>query len=256
MYINDHEDWYKNPEFWRIYKPLMFDPDRMEDTPLEARNIVELAGIKPSSDILDLCCGEGRHAVEFALKGHHVTGLDITASYLEQGRKNAKAAGVDVHFIEQDVRNFREPESYDFALNFFTSFGYFDDPDDDLLFCRNACESLKPGGKFMIDTLGKETLALNFRESEWFQRDGYLIMLEYKILDGWTHVENRWLFLRDDHAERTVLYEAVFKHRLYSAVEMAQLLSEAGFSEVRFFGSLDGIPYDHKAERMIVLAVK
>ena len=255
MFINDHEDWFKNPEFWRIYKPLMFDPDRLEDTPVEARMMLRLAEIDSPSDILDLCCGEGRHSIEFARMGHRVTGIDITKPYLEQGRKNS-AAGADVRFLEQDVLDFTEPEGYDFALNFFTSFGYFDDPDDDLRFCENACKSLRPGGRFLIDTIGKETIALHFKESEWFQRDGFLIMLEYRVTDGWTHIENRWLFTSDDHDKPGILYEAVFRHRLYSAVEMAQLLSEAGFSEVRFFGSLDGRPYDHKAERMLAVAIK
>ncbi|MDC7226626.1 MAG: methyltransferase domain-containing protein [Spirochaetales bacterium] len=256
MFIDDHEEWFKNPEFWKIYKPLMFDPDRMEDTPLETGRIVELAGINPSSDILDLCCGEGRHMIELAKLGHRVTGVDITDPYLERGRKNAADAGVDVRFIKQDVRSFTEENRYDFAMNYFTSFGYFDDVEDDLIFCSNACRSLKSGGSFLIDTIGKETAALHFKETEWFQRDGYLIMLEYKITDGWTHIENRWMFVSDDHSEPAVLYETVFRHRLYSAIEMADLLNRAGFSEVRFFGALDGRPYDHRAERMLTLAVK
>ncbi|HAK47196.1 MAG TPA: methyltransferase type 11 [Spirochaeta sp.] len=256
MFIDDHENWFKNPEFWQLYKPLMYDPDRMEDTPLEAEQILKLAGVKPSSDILDLCCGEGRHGIEFVKKGHRVTGVDITEPYLEQGRAKAVAAGADVNFVKQDVRSFVHEDSYDFAMNYFTSFGYFDDEEDDLRFCENACKSLRQGGSFLIDTIGKETAALHFKETEWFQRDGYLIMLEYKIPDGWTHIENRWLFLSDKHDKQAVLYETVFRHRLYSAVEMAELLTDAGFSEVRFYGALDGRPYDHKAERMLALAVK
>lgn len=256
MYIEDHEDWFKNPEFWELYKPLMFDPDRMEDTPIENEQILNLAGVKPDSDILDLCCGEGRHMIEFAKKGHSAVGVDITAPYLERGIKNARSAGVDVRFVKQDVRTFVEAEKYDFAMNYFTSFGYFDDEEDDLLLCENACKSLRPGGSFLVDTIGKETTALHFKETEWFQRDGYLIMLEYKIPDGWTHIENRWMYVSDDHGKPAVLYETVFRHRLYSAVEMAWLLNKAGFSEVRFYGALDGRPYNHKAERMLALAIK
>ena len=60
----------------------------------------------------------------------------------------------------------------------------------------------------------------------------------------------------DDPQKPAVLHEAVFRHRLYSAVEIAGLLTEAGFSEVRFFGGLDGRRYDHRAERMLAIAVK
>ncbi|MDC7124257.1 MAG: methyltransferase type 11, partial [Spirochaetales bacterium] len=95
-----------------------------------------------------------------------------------------------------------------------------------------------------------------FKETEWFNRDGYNIMLEYRVTDGWTHIENRWLFVSEDSTVPAQLNETVFRHRLYSAVEMAGLLTEAGFSEVRFYGALDGRLYDHKAERMLALAVK
>jgi SAM-dependent methyltransferase len=254
--IDDHADWYKNPEFWKLYKPLMFDPDRMADTVAETERVISLARLKPGMNVLDLCCGEGRHCIEFARRGYNVTGVDITLPYLEKAEQNIAEAGLDVRIVNSDVREFLEPEAYDFAMNFFSSFGYFDEIDDDLRFCRNVFKSLRQGGCFLIDTLGKETAALTYKESEWFQRDGYLIMLEYRITDGWTHIENRWIFISDDHTKPAVLYETVFRHRLYSAVEMAGLLTEAGFSEIRFFGSLDGRPYDHRAERMIVQAVK
>ena len=252
--IEDFEDWFKNPDFWEQYRPLMFDPDRMEDTPLEVDGMISLAEVREGSAVLDLCCGEGRHAFEFARRGYRVTGVDITEPYLRQAEKTRKESGLEVRFLKQDIRKFHEDGSFDFAFNFFTSFGYFDDPEDDLRFCRNVCRSLKPGGRFLIDTIGKETAALKFRPTEWFQRDGFCIMLEYKITDGWTHIENRWLFVSDDHDNPGILHETKFRHRLYSAVEMAQLLTEAGFSEVRFYGSLDGRPYDHKAERMLVVA--
>ena len=256
MLINDHDRWYENPDFWRIYEPLMFDPDRIEDTELEVEQMIRLSGIEPPADILDVCCGWGRHGFEFVKKGYTVTGVDITEPYLQQGREQAAKTGLKMKFIHQDVRDYKQENSYDLAVNFFSSFGYFDEPEDDLRFCENVCKSLRKNGIFLIDTIGKETAALKFKETEWFRRDGYLIMLEYEITDGWTHIRNRWRFLSDNPSEKNELYDAVFMHRLYSAVEMAKLLSEAGFTEIRFYGALDGRPYDHKAERMLCLAVK
>ncbi|MBI9107862.1 MAG: class I SAM-dependent methyltransferase [Spirochaetales bacterium] len=256
MLIEDYENWFKNPDFWVKYRPLMFDPDRMEDTGIDVSGLIKLAGLKDEMDILDLCCGEGRHSLEFARRGFHVTGIDITEPYLEQAEKSAKDEELDITFLRRDVREYVQEDGFDFAMNYFSSFGYFDDPEDDLLFCSNTCRSLKAGGSFLIDTIGKETAALHFKETEWFERDGYCIMLEYSITDGWTHIENRWLFISADHENPGILHETKFKHRLYSAVEMAELLTKAGFSEVRFFGGLDGRPYDHKAKRMLTLAIK
>ena len=256
MLIEDFERWFENPEFWEKYRPLMFDPDRMVDTPLEVDSMAAFAGISEGAKVLDLCCGYGRHSIEFASRGYEVTGVDITDVYLDSAIRDASEAGLKIDFRKEDVRKFRRSGHYDFAYNFFTSFGYFDDPDDDLIFCKNACDSLKPGGSFLIDTIGKETVALHFQRREWFKRDGFCIMLEYSVPDGWTHIENRWLFVSDSHDDPGILHETVFRHRLYSAVEMAQLLTEAGFSEVRFYGAIDGRPYDHRAERMIAVGVK
>ncbi|MDC7124287.1 MAG: class I SAM-dependent methyltransferase, partial [Spirochaetales bacterium] len=163
MLIKDSSDWFKNEEFWKLYEPLMFDPDRMADTGLEVDGIIALADLHPNQNILDACCGSARHSVEFAKKGFNVTGVDITEAYLKEARENIKNAGVNVDLVKDDVRKFKKPSSYDFAMNYYTSFGYFDDPEDDLTFCKNICDSLKKGGSFLIDTIGKETVALHFK---------------------------------------------------------------------------------------------
>lgn len=254
MRFESDDPWYLNEDFWTEYRSLMFDSDRLADTVREAEGILRLARPPAGGSLLDLCCGEGRHAIEMARQGFSVTGVDTNGPYLKTARSRGAEAGAAVEWVQEDVRRFVRPAAYDLAYNFFTSFGYFEEPEDDRKMVARVRNSLKPGGAFLIDTIGKETAALHFKPREWFQRDGYLIMLEYRIRDGWNSIENRWLFIEDDHRRDTKLREIVFQHRLYSAQEMGELLTEAGFESVEFYGALDGRLYDENAERMIALA--
>lgn len=256
MIIKADEDWFKNEDFWIQYKPLMFDKDRIEDTEKEVDSIIRLAAVKPGAAILDTCCGYGRHSLVFARKGCNVTGIDLSQAYLEEAVSNAKMEGLEIDYQRQDIREYNESHKFDVAVNYFSSFGYFQDETDDILMARNVFESLKPGGRFLIETRSKETACLQFKEREWFQRDGYIIILEYKLVDACTRILNRWLFIKDDHNKENQLTEVLYHIRLYSALEMARLLTDVGFSEVEFYGGIDGRSFDHNAETMIAVATK
>ena len=256
MKIKAGPDWFENEEFWLKYKPLMFDRDREEDTGLEVDAMLKLAGAKESLAVLDVCCGYGRHDMFFAKKGHKVCGTDISSVYLDQARADAARQGLDIEFIKTDARDFVRKGEFDLAVNYFSSFGYFEESEDDLKLARNVYDSLKPGGIFLIETRSKETACLQFKEREWFQRDGFIIILEYKLIDACTKMRNRWLFIGDSHQPGDELTEVEYDIRLYSALEMGMLLSEAGFDEIEFYGGIDGREFDHNAETMVALARK
>jgi SAM-dependent methyltransferase len=201
--------------------------------------------------VLDLCCGFGRIALELARRGFSVTGVDITETYLQTGADDAAYENLEVEFVLQDVRAFKRPDSFDLAVNLYISFGYFDDPQDDLLFAKNACESLKKGACFIIETLGKEIAVRDFVEAEWFERAGYTVLTEYAPVDSWGGLRNRWIIIKDDQR-----IEKVFTQRLYSAAELRRLLLDAGFSAVEIYGGWDEAPYDQRAEALIAVARK
>ncbi len=81
--------------------------------------------------------------------------------------------------------------------------------------------------------------------------DGTIVLEERKITGNWDRVEVRWTLIRED---RTC--EHRFQLRLFSARELTTLLTDVGFAEIRCFGSLDGAPYDEKAERLVIVARK
>jgi SAM-dependent methyltransferase len=137
--------WYDDDTFWENLDWFFFSQFcTPETTSIEADQIVLQPA--PSSSILDLCCGLGRHCLEFALREFRVTGVDRTARYLELARTRSREQGLDIELFQADMRTFKRADHFDFALNLFSSFGYFEDPNDDLQVLRNLQESFKPGG--------------------------------------------------------------------------------------------------------------
>jgi hypothetical protein len=116
----------------------------------------------------------------------------------------------------------------------FTSFGYFEDPAEDLKVAQIFPASLRAGGRLAIEMLGKEILARKFQEREWRTHDdGTIGLEERKIRDGWDWVDSRWILLRGGKR-----WEGTVSTRLYSGTEIAELLKRAGFGAVKLFGNL------------------
>jgi SAM-dependent methyltransferase len=238
----------------------MFDDAHWAEVPRVADGVTALArldlygppsGAASGPRLLDLCCGFGRISLELARRGFAVTGVDITESFLRTAGEDALYDGLDVEFVREDARSFRRPGFFDAAVNLYISFGYFEDPADDLLAARNVFDSLKPGGVFIMETLGKEIAVRDFIECEWFERAGYTVLTEYEAVDSWAALKNRWVLIRG--GERT---EKVFTQRLYAATELRRLLFEAGFDSVKIYGDWDESAYDEKAEKLIAVGGK
>ncbi len=243
--------WYEQDAFWKKWASFLFSKERWENAPEEVTNLLSLLKISPGASVLDLCCGPGRHSLELARCGFSVVGVDRTQTYLDQARKQAKTDGLDVEFIQEDMRRFCRPNAFDAVINLFTSFGYFEDEKDDKLVIKNMHRSLKDGGVFLIDTMGKEVLARMFRERDWQKIDGAIMLEERKLSKSWSWIENRWIMLKDGKVE-----EFELALRLYSAVELTALLTNSGFKKIKIHGDLVGAPYDHKAKRLVAVAHK
>ena len=245
------EAWHEQDAFWVKWAPVIFDERRWEQTQEEVTNIVSLLGISPGSSILDLGCGPGRHSLELARRGFSVVGLDRTRTYLEKARKRADIEGLNVEFIQDDMRSFCKPKAFNVVVSFFTSFGYFEDAADDRKVVTNVYQSLKDQGVFLIDIMGKEILARRFRERGWHQLDDITVLQERRVCRDWSWIENRWIMIKDGERE-----EHTVSHRIYSAVELVALLTGCGFDATDVYGDLAGAPYDHVAKRLIIVAHK
>lgn len=247
-----YKNWFEDDSFWEVMSPSLFTEDQWHKASGRVDSVVKLLKLPPAGSVLYHCCGPGRHSLEFARRGYNVTGVDRTSRYIEEAKRRARAEGLFVDFVLSDIRDYSQPGRFDAAVNLFTSFGYFEDAEDDKKVVRNLYESLKPGGRLLIEAMGKEILARIFRERDWHREDdGSYLLQERKILQNWSWIENKWTLIKEGQA-----FELEFAYRPYSATEMTNLLLEAGFKSVTIFGHLSEIPYDHEAKRLVAIALK
>jgi len=239
--------WFENESFWKAFYPAMFGEQRFAQAAAEVEQVIALSRVA-SGAAVDLGCGPARHSALLAQRGFSVTAVDRSPFLLSKAREHA--AGLAVEFVESDMRAFVRPGAFDLAISLFTSFGYLDSPEDDLAVLRNVKASLKPEGVFIIDVVGSEPLAARPFD-HWEQlANGDLVVSHAEVLPGWSRLRNHWLLVQGEKAQ-----QFVFELNLYSGKELAEMLRQAGFSEVQIFGSLAGTRYDATATRLVARAV-
>lgn len=246
----ESEPWYEDDELWNTLGPItMFGEGTWARAAAEVDHIVAL--LKPNARVLDLGCGPGRHSLEIARRGFRVTALDRTASLIDRARKRAEEENISLEFVQDDMRYFGRPGSFDAVLSLSTSFGFFEDQADDYRVLVNAYSSLKEDGVLIMDLVGKEILARSFTERGWSETSNTIVMVRRTVTKDWTWVEDRWKVLKDG-----VLREFLMAHRPYSAMELRGLLAKCGFKRIDIHGDLAGAVYDHKASRLVAIARK
>lgn len=242
-------DWFADESFWTRMFPFMFGEASFITAAENVPKITALTGISRGS-MLDLACGPGRYAIPFAKAGFIVTGVDRTRFLLEKARD--RAADANVEWLEQDMREFVRPCAFDLVINVFTSFGYFDDPADNQRVLENVYASLKPGGTFVFDHIGKELLAARYQptRSESLP-DGAVLIHRTTVIDDWSRIDSEWILLEGNRASNYRI-----RHWLYSGREIRELLANVGFADISLYGTFEGTPYGPQGQRLIAVARK
>jgi SAM-dependent methyltransferase len=249
MKTHRRTEWFDDDSFWRELAPYMFSKQRFKEAASQLWPMLKLA--RPRGKVvLDLGCGPGRWAIPLARAGLRVTGVDRTEFLLVQARTRARRARKRIEWVQQDMRDFIRPATFDIALSLFTSFGYFNEPDEDRAVLANVFASLQPGGVFVLEMMGKEILARIF-QSTTSERlaDGSLLVQRHEVFDGWSRVRNEWTLVKEGKA-RTWRFHVT----IYSGQELRDRLEQAGFTQVQLFGSFAGDEYGVNAQRLIAVA--
>src|SRR6195256_1461843 len=174
-------EWWRNwfgPGYLALYDEFL-----AERTPVEIDQLEALLALRPPRRILDLPCGQGRHAIELARRGYHVTGADLSPYLLSVAEERGRASGVRVRWLSSDMRRPIAGETFDIVLNLFTSLGYFADEADDREVVRSASTMLAPGGRFVLELTNGERVMAHFQEREWFTV-GQAAVVERRTLDA------------------------------------------------------------------------
>ena len=244
-------EWFADESFWTTFGSYIYSDARLQHASEEVDRLLALAGAHPA-DVLDLGCGTGRHAVEFSRRGCTVTGVDRTKPALAQAQTYAADMRASVEFVESDMREFVRPAAFDLVVSIFTSFGYFHTVEDERRVVANVFRSLRPGGTFIVDVMGKEVLARVFQPTRSdVAPDGTLIIWRTAVDDGWSRIKGQWYAVRGGDVQ---CFEV--DHWIYSGRELRELLIGAGFREVCLYGDLEGQEYGPTATRLVAVGRK
>jgi SAM-dependent methyltransferase len=246
----EKSEWFSDDELWETTYPLMFPEKRFADSPRETDDILALIGCS-SGNVLDLACGPARISALLAQRGFAVTGVDRSPFLLARAKERVASLGVNLELVHSDMRDFHRPDSFDIALSLFTSFGYFRDDEENQRVLNNVFANLRAGGVFVLDAMGKETLARIFNPTSVEDIPGGLFIQRRRPVDTWSRMDNEWIIIRDG-VQRSFRIE----HWIYSGREISQMMARAGFADVRVFGDYAGSPYGPAAKRLVVVATK
>ncbi len=223
-----------------------------EETEEEIEFITRVLKLKEGNYILDLCCGQGRHAVRLAEMGFSVVGLDYSEELLKLAVNNNTK--INLWFVNSDMRNIPfHNNAFDAVINLFTSFGFFND-DENLQTLKSVAEVLKPKGKFLLDYWNPYVaVQLDGTRNWWWIDDNRLSLAEvkYDFSSGRLH-DIRTIINTKDGSIRN----AVRNLRFYTLPEIEEMLKKSGMSVVEVYGDIDEREYNGETRRLITLSEK
>ncbi|GBC61261.1 D-alanine--D-alanine ligase [Desulfonema ishimotonii] len=231
---------YVRADWWRnIFNAnyLRTDGDVVEDETITRSEVDTFIGVlAPSEDsaILDLCCGQGRHALEFARRGFtSVFGLDRSHYLIVRARKINNQEGTNVTFKEGDARKLPfASDTFDHIIIAGNSFGYFESLQDDLKILSEVRRILKPGGKILLDVTDGDYMRKEFqpRSWEWIDKK-YFVCRERSLSKDGERIISREVIT---HVKKGVIADQFYAERLYSGDSLRELFQQANFEDIEF----------------------
>ncbi|MFV1986763.1 MAG: class I SAM-dependent methyltransferase [Gemmatimonadota bacterium] len=199
---------------------------------------------EPGGRILDLACGGGRHLQRLRTRGYEATGMDLSALLLSEG---ARRPGVSGSLVRGDMRALPFADgAFSGLVNFFTSFGYFLTPEQDLGVVAEIRRVLRPGAPFIMDYLNASWVIDRLEPETLSEINGRRVRQVRWVEDG--QVFKR-IELLDGEDETEVYHERV---RLYDPPDLERILSEHGLEAEERFGGYDGSPFTVDSPRFIL----
>lgn len=240
---------------------LIFQKQRYKYTEKkEVDGIVNLLNLNKEDKILDLCCGSGRHSIEFAQRGFNITALDLSPVLLEEARKSALQKELPINFIKGDMRDISSTlNNFDAVYNIFTSFGFFENDSENRKVLKAIYNCLKPGGKCLLDQVNKYSPQERKRDISPKPKTEKGIELNrvtnFDIKTGFYKGTYSYSQKTNNGVESIKSYDFCIK--LYTDKELSEFFSATGFSDYSFYGDWDGSKFDlESTPRMISIAIK
>ncbi len=244
--MSDKKEWYRN-WFDSPYYDLLYKERDQEEADMFIHNLLSHLSPAKNALMLDLACGKGRYSISLNRMGYTVTGIDLSQRKIEAARQNQSKT---LTFAVNDMRMPLEPNKYDYIFNLFTSFGYFDNEEENKVVLTNVFNSLKSGGIFVLDYVNGEKAAKYLLEKEEctvenvdfsiyrYVKDN-LIIKEIKVMDG--------------------VVESMFAEKvsIFSEEKLREYILGCGFEILEIYGDYQLNKFEaNKSDRLIFISRK
>jgi SAM-dependent methyltransferase len=237
-----YQFWFNSP-----YYHILYSQRNDEEAELLIDNLSAHLRPKLDSKILDIACGRGRHAVYLNKKGYDVTGIDLSEQNIQYAKQFEQK---NLHFYVHDMRKLSNINYYDYALNLFTSFGYFETEKDHVNALKAFRKGLKNDGILVMDYFNTQKITKNLTNQEIKTIDGIEFHLHKFVSEG------------------KIIKHINFEHRLkdYAFEERVQaflsddfkrMFEKSGLILTETFGSYTLDPFNEAtSDRLIMICKK
>ena len=216
----------------------------------EARVLRKVLKLRKGSRVADVPCGHGRISLELARAGCSVVGVDACEPSIRRARRELRKAGLPGAFHLGDMRDLRLPREFNAVVNWWDSFGYFDEGTNRRVL-KGFADILLPGGRVLVDQVNRERIIRQFRKKGELDYGGVKVTIRNRWDPKRQRVNGSWLFERG--GEQLRRRSSI---RLYTPSQMEALMESAGLTLERICDGKTGQPFTRGSLRMTVVGRK
>ncbi len=240
------EDWFST-WFDSPYYHILYNNRDEDEARMFIDNLLAYLHPKPESTILDLACGKGRHSVQLNQRGCKVTGIDLSEKSIAYAKQFENER---LHFEVHDMREVYKPEEFNFVLNLFTSFGYFENETENVVALCAVAKTLKHGGKLVVDFMNTDLTIANLVTHEEKEVQG----IKFHITRG---IENGFIIKKICFTDKGQDYHFEERVRALREEDFLEYFGMAQLRLVEIFGDYNLSPFNRdSSERMIFVLKK
>ena len=238
---NWFEEWFDSP-----YYHILYENRNKQEAERFIANMVRDLHIGPNAKILDVACGKGRHSRTLATFGFDVTGIDLSKNNIEAAKQ---FEAPKLHFEVADMRCVYKREEFDYVFNLFSSFGYFEDDNDDYAAVKAFAGNLKPGGTLILDYMNTECTVKLLKSRDIVEREGIQFHVQKRVENGFIKKKIDFLVNGENHHYEEKL--KVINHHKFK-----EMLHHAGLEERETFGDYDLNPFNPSSSMRLILVAQ
>jgi SAM-dependent methyltransferase len=239
---------YFDERYLSEYSPIF----SLESDRREVARLVDLLALPLGARVLDIPCGQGRHSHLLAEAGFDVTGLDYSNYLLKRGRE--RGTGSRLRYVKGDMRRLpaRWTGRFDAVVNLFTSFGFFQDPADDVRTISEFARVLRPGGVLIWHGASRDGIMSGFLDRDWWRASDGTMVAHERTFDPLSGI----LTIRVDWSDQTSSGERDHRIRLYTATCLTELLADVGLVTTEAYDAWSEEPLTRASSEMLLVAHK